>query len=104
MLEGIITILGLCLTFLPVFIYFNYLLTHVSKKTNFDYHLDIVRDKKGNKGVVIAYLERILYGAAIVSFGILLSEYFQSEAMFACVVVISILYVIVKWIDEKNEK
>lgn len=104
MLEGIIIILGLCLTFLPVFIYFNYLLTHVSKKTNFDYHLDIVRDKKGNKGVVIAYLERILYGAAIVSFGILLSEYFQSEVMFACVVVISILYVIVKWIDEKNEK
>lgn len=104
MLEGIITILGLGLTFLPVFIYFNYLLTHVSKKTNFDCHLDIVRDKKGNEGVVIAYLERILYGAAIVSFGILLSEYFQSEVMFACVVVISILYVIVKWIDEKNEK
>lgn len=104
MLEGIITILGLCLTFLPVFIYFNYLLTHVSKKTNFDYHIDIVRDKKGNKGVIIAYLERILYGAAIVSFGILLSEYFSNEAMFACVVVISILYVIVKWIDEKNEK
>ena len=104
MLEGIVTIFGLCLTFLPVFIYCNYLLTHVSKKTNFDYHLDIVRDKKGSKGVAIAYLERILYCASIVSFGILLSEYFANEAMFACVVVISILYVIVKWIDEKNEK
>ena len=104
MLEGFIIILGLCLTFAPVFMYFNYLLTHVSKKTNFDYHLDIVRDKKGRFGVGIAYLERILYGSAIVSFGILFSEYFANEAMFASVVVISILYIIVKWIDEKNEK
>jgi hypothetical protein len=104
MIEGFIIILGLCLTFLPAFMYFNYLLTHVSKKTQFDYHLDIVRDKKGKKGVVIAYLERILYGIAIISFGILFSEYFTSESMFMLVVVSSVLYVIVKWIDEKNEK
>ncbi len=104
MFEGFIIILGLCLTFFPVVIYFNYLLTHVSKKTPFDYHLDVVRDKKGRFGIAIAYLERILYGTAIVSFGILLSEYFRSEAMFAVVVISSVLYVIVKWIDEKNEK
>ena len=104
MLEGFIIILGLCITFFPVFIYFNYLLTHVSKKTEFDYHLDLVRDKKGDFGVAVAYVERILYGVAIVSFGILLSEYFKSEEMFAVVVISAILYVIVKWIDEKNEK
>ena len=104
MFEGIIIILGLCLTFLPVLIYFNYLLTHVSKKTPFDYHLEIVKDKKGDFGIVIAYLERILYGIAITSFGILLSEFFKSEAMFASVVVSSVLYVMIRWIDEKNEK
>lgn len=104
MFEGFIVILGLCLTFLPVFIYFNYLLTHVSKKTPFDIHLEIVRDKKGDFGVIIAYIERILYGTSIVSFGILLSEYFNSESMFATVVISSVLYVIVKWLDEKNEK
>ncbi len=104
MFEGLIIITGLCLTFYPVVIYFNYLLTHVSKKTPFDYHLEIVNDKKGRFGVVLAYLERILYGTAIVSFGILLSEYFNSESMFAVVVISSVLYVIVKWIDEKNEK
>lgn len=104
MLEGFIIILGLCITFLPVFIYFNYLLTHVSKKTEFDYHLDLVRDKKGNFGIAIAYIERLLYGTSIVSFGILLSEYFANEVIFVCVVVSSVLYVIVKWIDEKNEK
>lgn len=104
MLECIIVLLGLCITFAPVIIYFNYLLTHVSKKTNFDYHLEIVNDKKGKIGMAIAYLERILYGIAITSFGILLSEYFKSEEMFAVVVISAILYVIVKWIDEKNEK
>ena len=104
MFEGIIIILGLCITFAPVVMYFNYLLTHVNKKTNFDYHIDIVKDKKGNLGVVIAYLERILYGSTITSFGILLSEYFRAEGIFTLVVVFAILYIIVKWIDEKNEK
>ena len=104
MLEGIIVILGLCLTFLPVVLYVNYLLSRVSKTTPFDTHLEIVKDKKGDFGVAIAYLERILYGTAIVSFGILLSEYFNSESMFVVVVLSSILYVIVKYIDEKNEK
>ena len=104
MFEGLIIILGLCITFVPVFIYFNYLLTHVSKKTEFDYHLELVRDKKGKFGVGIAYLERILYGSSITSFGILLSEYFRSEVLFTLVIVSVVLYIIVKWIDEKNEK
>lgn len=104
MIEGIIVILGLFITFAPVCIYFNYLLTHVSKKTDFDYHLEIVKDKKGKKGIIFAYLERVLYGATITSFGILLSEYFCNEAMFVAVVVLSVSYVIVKWVDEKNEK
>jgi len=104
MFEGLVIITGLCITFVPVLIYFNYLLTHVSKKTEFDYHLELVKDKKGKFGVAIAYLERILYGASITSFGILLSEYFRSESVFTLVVVSTVLYVIVKWIDEKNEK
>ena len=104
MIEGIIIITGLCLTFFPVYIYFNYLLTHVNKKTPFDYHLDVVKDKKGDFGVFIAYVERILYGIVIICFGILLSEFFRSESMFVSVVVSSLLYIIIKWIDERNEK
>ena len=104
MFEGFFVILGLCLTFAPVVMYVNYLLNHVSKKTNFDYHLEVVKDKKGKFGVVIAYLERLLYGSSITSFGILLSEYFRSEVLFTLVIVFIVLYIIVKWIDEKNEK
>ena len=103
-IEAIITILGLCLTFLPVLIYFNYLLSHVSKKTRFDYHLELVKDKKGMLGVCLAYGERIIFGMFICSLGILMSEFFKNEFMFISAVVLLVLYVIVKYFDEKNEK
>lgn len=102
--EGIITVLGLCLTFLPIILYFKYLLTHVSKKTSFDYHLELVRDKKGKIGVVIAYLERIIFGAVICLLGILMSEFFTNEVIFKCLVISIVCYVMLKYFDEKNEK
>lgn len=104
MVEAIVTILGLCLTFLPVLLYFNYLLTHVSKKTRFDYHLELVRDKKGMFGTIIAYAERIIFGSFVCGLGILFSEFFRNEVVFISDVVLFVLYVIVKYIDEKNEK
>ncbi len=102
--EAIITILGLCITFLPVLVFFNYLLSHVSKKTRFDYHLELVNDKKGNLGVILAYAERIILGMLVCGFGILMSEFFRNEFIFICCVVLFVLYVIVKYFDEKNEK
>lgn len=103
-IEGIVTILGLCITFLPVLLYFHYLLTHVSKKTRFDYHLELVIDKKGRMGVILAYMERILYGITICSFGILMSEFFRNDVVFKIFVVSIVFYIIVKYFDEKNEK
>jgi hypothetical protein len=103
-IEGIITILGLCITFLPIIIYFNYLMTHVSKKTSFDYHLELVKDKKGNFGVIVAYLERILFGVSVCSLGIVFSEFFTNEDMFQIFVISVIAYFIVRYFDEKNEK
>ncbi len=104
MIEGIVTIAGLCFTFLPVLIYVNYLLTHVSKKTRFDYHLELVKDKKGRFGIGIAYLERIFFGIVVCFFGILMSEFFANEIVFQILVISLILYVILKYFDEKNEK
>lgn len=104
MIEGIVIIVGLCITFLPVIIYFNYLLNHVSKKTRFDYHLELVTDRKGAFGKIIAYLERILFGIYVSSLGILMSEFFRNEFIFQVFVISIIMYVIVKYIDEKNEK
>lgn len=104
MVEGLIIVIGLCVTFLPVLFYVNYLLTHVSKKTRFDYHIEIVRDKAGNLGIGIAYIERILFGSCISLFGITMSEFFTNEFIFNFFVIVLVIYIIVKFFDEKNEK
>lgn len=104
MVEGLIIIIGLCITFLPVLFYVNYLLTHVSKKTRFDYHLEIVNDKVGKMGVILAYSERILFGCCICLLGISMSEFFTNNVIFHLFVIVLIAYVIVKFFDEKNEK
>lgn len=103
-IEGIITILGLCITFLPVVFYVHYLLNHVSKKTRFDYHLELVTDKKGKIGILLAYVERILFGITLCSFGILMSEFFRNAIVFKIFVISLVFYVLVKYFDEKNEK
>ena len=104
MVEGIVVIIGLCITFIPVLFYFNYLMNHVNKKTRFDYHLELVNDKKGKLGIVVAYVERILVGITISLFGIEMSEFFTNEIIFQIFVICFVLYVIVKYFDEKNEK
>ena len=103
-MEGIIVILGLCITFVPAIIFAHYIFTKVSKKTKFDTHLEIVKDKKGTFGVVIAYAERILFGLTVCSLGVVLSEYYKNEKAIEVLIISVILYVIVKFFDEKNEK
>lgn len=104
MFEGLIVVLGLCLIFVPVLTYVRYLLTHVRQNTKFDVHLAKVKDKKGTIGIIIAYLERVLYGILFISIGVLFSECFASEVAFTSTIISVTLYIIVKWIDEKNEK
>lgn len=104
MIEGIIVVVGLIVTFFPAIMYLSYLLTHVSKKTHFDYHVELVKDKKGNFGVWLAYIERILFGATLCSLGILMSEFFNNEEIFRIFIIFFIIYIIVKYFDEKNEK
>ena len=103
-LESVVILAGLCLTFLPPIIYLNYLLTRVSKGTKFDSHLDLVRDKKGIYGVIVAYSERIMFGTFISSMGILMSEFFDNELFLMIFVVSLVVYIIVKYLDNLNEK
>jgi hypothetical protein len=79
-------------------------LVHVNKKTSFDYHLELVTDKKGKVGFFIAYLERIIFGSTLCLFGILMSEFFVNEFIFELFVISFIIYILVKYFDEKNEK
>lgn len=103
-IEIIITLLGLCLTFSTPFVYFHYLLVHVKKKTAFDYHIDLVRDKKGNIGIFIAYITKTLFGAWVTSMGILMSEFFESQLALEIFFITFILYIIFKYFDLNNEK
>lgn len=104
MVEGIISVVGLCITFFPPLMYLNYLLTHVNQKTRFDYHIELVSEKKGKFGIYLAFAERILFGTLICTAGILMSEFFKNDVIFKIFVLILVIYVIIKYFDEKNEK
>ena len=103
-MEGFIIIIGLCITFTPAVIFANYIINKPYKVTKFDEHLDKVSTLKGKFGIVVAYLERILYGLVITSMGVVLSDYFKNILAIEILIVSIILYFIVKYFDEKNEK
>ncbi len=104
MVDGIITISGLIIVFFPLFYFINYLLKHIKRKTPFDCHLEIVEEKKRKYGVFIAYIERILLGSTVISFGLWMSEVFKKE-LFLILFVLSVIgYTVIKYLDEKNTK
>lgn len=102
-MEGFIVILGLCITFTPVVLFANYMISKASRITRFDAHLELVKDKKGNFGVAIAYAERFLLGLTITSMGVVLSEFFENQIAIEILIISVVLYIIVKFFDEKNE-
>ena len=104
MIDGFVTIIGMILVFLPLFFFIRYLLLHVKKVTLFDYHVKIVFEKKGRYGAFIAYLERILFSFCLMSFGIWMSDVFVNEIFLILFVFFTILYVIIKYLDENNTK
>ena len=104
MVEALITIIGIVITFIPVAFFVHYLFKKVRTKTRFDYHKELVKDKKGNLGIVVAYLERILLSSLFIVGGIHMSEFFQIEALTTTFVILVVLYCIIKYFDVKNEK
>lgn len=103
-IEALIIILGICITFIPIIFFVHYLFTHVKKKTRFDYHIELVRDKKGWFGVFVAYGERILLSSLFIVAGIHMSEFFQIEGLNILFVFLIVIYSIFKFFDIKNEK
>lgn len=104
MIEGIIAISGIIITFFPIFLIISYLLKHSKGTTLFDQHIKLVQDKKGIFGVIIAYLERFLFGCMFISLGVWMSDFFTQEFFLLFFVFSIIGYVIIKYVDEINEK
>jgi uncharacterized membrane protein YqaE (UPF0057 family) len=103
-MEGFVVILGMCVAFVPAIIFSHYVISKASRTTKFDTHLEIVKDKKGRIGVLVAYAERILFGVVVTSMGVVLSEYFKNDRAIEILIISLICYIIVKFFDEKNEK
>lgn len=104
MVDGMISIIGLILCFIPIIMYVDYLMKHIKSKTKFDCHLIKVKDKKGIFGIIIAYLTKILFGIWVISLGILLLESFDNDVFILIFIITFVLYWLFKYIDEKNEK
>lgn len=104
MVEGLIVIVGLCISVIPLVIFVHYLFAHIKRKTRFDYHLELVKDKKGTFGILIAYAERLFFALTITSFGLMLSEFFQNKIFLNIFIVSLVLFILAKYFDEKNEK
>lgn len=103
-MEGFVIVLGMVITIIPIVYYFSYLLRHINAKTRFDCHIDRVKDKKGFKGIIIAYLGQILLACSVTSLGILMSDNFDSDVLLKIFIITLILFIIVKYFDERNEK
>ena len=102
--EVLIVVMGIIITFIPVVFFVNYLFKHVKKNTRFDYHKELVKENRGNLGVFVAYMERILLSSLFIVMGVHMSEFFQIEGLTIAFVILLVLYVIFKYFDIKNEK
>lgn len=101
--EMLIVLSGMCLVFLPALCYVGYLLSSVKGQKKFDYHVEKVKDKHGQVGVMIAYIDKILLGLWIICLGLYLSSYFVNDIAFDVFLVSLIFYIIIRFIDNKNE-
>lgn len=102
--EGLIVIVGLCITFFPVICFIKYLMNRVKVNTDFDNHVRLVNDKKGSLGVAIAYVNKVILSMTICSLGIFMSSFFENEIFGEIFIISLILYLIVNYIDNYDEK
>ena len=102
-MELVVRVLGICVAFLP-FIYFaTYIIKKATAEQKFDLHLARVKDKKGNIGVLIAYVSRIFLFILITSIGVYISSFF-TNSVFLDIVIVSLLgYIFSSFFDNKND-
>lgn len=99
----IIKLLGMIITFIPSIYFAIYIIKKATEEQKFDLHINRVKDKKGLKGVLIAYLNRISLWCLITSIGIYLSSYFENNTFLEIGIVSLIVYIISYFIDNRNE-
>lgn len=103
-MEGIIILLGMCITFVPVIFFVRYLMIRISKVTEFDEHVNLVKDKKGSIGVAMAYINKIMLACTVTNLGVFMCTYKESFVALEIFVISFVLYIICNYLDNYNEK
>ncbi len=102
-MEMIIKLFGMVLTFVPSIYFASYIIKKATEEQKFDLHLKRVRDKKGLKGVIIAYINRIALWCLVTGIGVYLSTYFLESIYLEIVIVAFLVFIISYFIDNKND-
>ena len=103
-MELIIRLLGMCITFIPVIYFANYIINKASNEQRFDLHINNVKDKHCNIGVLIAYINRLSLFIFITSLGVLISSYFDNGIALDIVIVSLVVFIFSYYLDDKNTK
>ena len=103
-MELIIRLLGMCITFIPCIYLATYIIKRASEEQKFDLHLNHVKDKHGNIGVLIAYINRVSLFVFITSLGVLISSFFDNSIALDICIITFILFIFSYYLDDKNSK
>ena len=102
-MEIVIKLFGMVLSFVPSIYFASYIIKKATEVQKFDLHINRVRDKKGNKGVIVAYINKIGLWLLITSLGVYLSTYFDNSIFLEIFIVSLMIYIISYFIDNKND-
>ena len=103
-MELIIRVLGMCLTFIPVIYFANFIIQRASEEQKFDLHINNIKDKHGTKAVIIAYINRISLFIFITSLGVLISSYFTNSVSLDISIVTFVIFIFSYYLDDKYSK
>ncbi len=103
-MELIIRILGMCITFIPIIYFANYVISKASEEQKFDLHINRIKDKKGTIGVLIVYINRISLFILITSLGVLISSYFTNNIALDICIITLVIFIFSYYLDDKYSK
>ena len=102
-MEIIIKLFGMILTFVPSIYLATYIIKRATEEQKFDLHLNRVRDKKGFKGVIVAYISRIALWFFVTGLGVYFTSFFENSTYLEVIIVSFLIFIIFYYIDNKND-
>jgi len=99
-----IVVLGLCLLFTPPIILVGYIITKGRKKYKFDKYITYLKKNNDKKGIILAYLYRIIIGITIMLLGFYMSEELNNDIALKYLIIFTILTIVITYFYKKNKR